>query len=80
MILDGRIGAELAKHRHCLVVHESGHQKTSRRTYPRERYKPEDYPKYDNYDAINVICLMEESRRLREARSYSNKSVRRILR
>lgn len=45
-----------------------------------KRYKPEDYPKYDNYDAINVICLMEESRRLREARSYSNKSVRRILR
>ena len=32
-----------------------------------KRYKPEDYPKYDNYDAINVICLMEESRRLREA-------------
>ena len=23
-----------------------------------KRYKPEDYPKYDNYDAINVICLM----------------------
>lgn len=45
-----------------------------------KRYKPEDYPKYDNYDAINVICLMEESRRLREARSYSSKSVRRILR
>ena len=45
-----------------------------------KRYKPEDYPEYDNYDAINVICLMEESRRLREARSYSNKSVRRILR
>ena len=45
-----------------------------------KRYKPEDYPKYDNYDAINVICLMEESRRQREARSYSSKSVRRILR
>lgn len=80
MILDGRIGAELAKHRRCLVVHESDIRKRHDELILVKRYKPEDYPKYDNYDAINVICLMEESRRLREARSYSSKSVRRILR
>ena len=31
-------------------------------------------------DRYHLPDLMEESRRLREARSYSNKSVRRILR
>ena len=41
------------------MVYKFGYRKTSRKADLWKKYTPEEYPKYDNYDAINVNKVAE---------------------
>lgn len=56
MILDGRIGQNWRSIGTASWFTNLDIRKRHDELILVKRYKPEDYPKYDNYDAINVIC------------------------